>query len=171
MIGGPLHKLDVAGRSLAPAAVTIMLMLVNLVPSQMTGYERVAPSFVLMSVYYWTIHRPDLLPPLAVFLIGLLEDLLGGGPVGLHALILMMVQWTILTQRGFFLSSTFTMMWLGFAVVVAGSAFILWLAATVASLELVAIDALLVQGLLTLTLFPLMAWLLIHVHRAFLHHI
>ena len=171
MIGGPLHKLDVAGRSLAPTAVTVMLLLVNLAPLHMTGYERVAPSFVLMSIYYWAIHRPDLLPPSAVFVIGLLQDLLGGGPLGLNALILVMAHWTILTQRGFFLSSTFPMLWLGFVVVVAGAALAQWLAASLASFELVAIDALVIQGLLTLTLFPLMAWLLIQVHRAFLHQI
>ncbi|CAK0769243.1 rod shape-determining protein MreD [uncultured Gammaproteobacteria bacterium] len=171
MIGGPLHKLDVAGRSLAPTAMTVMLLLVNLAPSHMTGYERVAPSFALMSIYYWTIHRPDLLPMSVVFVIGLLQDLLGGGPLGLNALVLIMVQWTVLSQRGFFLSSTFPMLWLGFVVVVAGAAFVLWLAASIASFELVAIDAPVIQGLLTLALFPLMAWLLILAHRAFLHQI
>jgi rod shape-determining protein MreD len=40
------------------------------------------PLLALMPVYFWCLVRPDLMPPAVAFLIGLLEDLLSGGPPG-----------------------------------------------------------------------------------------
>jgi len=39
----------------------------------------------LAAIYFWALVRPDLMPPRAVLIIGLLEDLLSGGPPGLWA--------------------------------------------------------------------------------------
>jgi len=44
------------------------------------------PLLSLMPVYFWCMVRPDLLPAGAVFVIGLSEDLLSGGPPGVWAL-------------------------------------------------------------------------------------
>ena len=38
-----------------------------------------------MPVYFWSLVRPDLMPPGAVFFLGLAEDLLSGGPPGVWA--------------------------------------------------------------------------------------
>jgi rod shape-determining protein MreD len=44
------------------------------------------PLLALMPVYFWCLVRPDLMPPSAAFAIGLVEDLLSGGPPGVWAL-------------------------------------------------------------------------------------
>ncbi len=44
-----------------------------------------SPLFVLMPIYFWCLVRPDLMPPAAAFFLGLLEDLLSGGPPGVWA--------------------------------------------------------------------------------------
>ncbi len=40
------------------------------------------PVFAFMPIYFWCLVRPDLMPAPAVFLIGALQDLLSGGPMG-----------------------------------------------------------------------------------------
>ena len=162
------QRLDKTGRNLAPIAVTVMLLLVGMVPLQIPSYTTVAPALTLMSVYYWAIHRPDLLRLGAVFGIGLLQDLLSGGPLGLNALTLVCVHWTVLTQRRFFLANTFALLWFGFAFIVLGAALLQWAAVCALSATLLPFDAPLFQALLTLALFPVFAWLFIRVHRAFL---
>lgn len=162
------QRLDRAGRSLAPFAVTVLLVLMGMVPLPIPAYAPVAPSFGLMAVYYWTIHRPDLLRPSAVFAIGLLQDLLSGTPLGLSALVLVSVHWTVLHQRRLFLASTFVLMWFGFALVVLGSGFLQWLVHSAFHATLLRIDTMLGQAVLTLALFPMFAWIFVRVHRAFL---
>lgn len=162
------QRLDRMGRNLAPFAVTVMLVLLGLVPLRIPHYTPVAPLLTLMAVYYWSIHRPDLLRPSAVFAIGLLQDLLSGGPLGLNALMLLAVHGVVLSQRRYFLASTFALMWFGFALIVVGAALLQWTAFSVLDGALLAMDAAFAQAMLTLALFPILAWLFVRIHRAFL---
>lgn len=162
------QRLDKAGRNLAPFAVTVMLMLLGMVPVPVPSYTQVAPALTLISVYYWAIHRPDLMRPGVAFLIGLLQDLLTGGPLGVNALIMVMTQGAVLTQRRVFLASTFALLWFGFAMIMLGAAVVQWLAFSVLNATLLPFVTALFQALLTMAMFPAVAWLLIRVHRAFL---
>lgn len=162
------QRIDKTGRNLAPFAITVILGLLGMVPLRIPSFTEVAPSLTLMAVYYWTIHRPDLLRPGAVFFIGLLQDLLSGAPLGLHGLILVLVQWGVLTQRRFFLANTFSLMWVGFAMIVFGAAFTEWLVFCALNTMVMPFQALFAQALLTLALFPVFAWMFIRIHRAFL---
>jgi len=165
------QRLDLAGRSLAPVAVTVMLVLLGMVPLYLPGYDRVVPSLALMSVYYWAIHRPDLVPPSVAFAIGLLQDMLAGTPLGVTALVLVLCHWVVVSQRSFFLANSFMMLWVGFGFIVLGSVWVQWLAFSVLSLRMVSLQAPLFQALLTLALFPMFAWFFIRVHRAFLREL
>ena len=93
------QRLDKTGRNLAPFAVTVMLALIGLVPVPAPGYAPVAPFLTAIAIYYWAIHRPDLMRPGTAFLIGLLQDLLTGGPLGVNALVLVHV---VASVSGFF---------------------------------------------------------------------
>ncbi len=165
------QRLDQIGRSLAPAAVTLMLVLLGMVPLCLPGWDKVAPSTALMSVYYWSIHRPDLLPPSAAFGIGLLQDLLAGTPPGMTALVLVSCHLVVETQRAFFLANAFLILWLGFGFMAFGAALLQGLLYSVFYQTLVPMQIPLVQAAVTLVLFPLFASLFISVHRAFLKEI
>lgn len=71
--------------ALLPLLLSVgLVVLVNL-PVSLTGRLLPAPVLALASVYYWVLVRPDLMPPAAALLVGLLEDILSGGPPGLWA--------------------------------------------------------------------------------------
>lgn len=163
------QRLDKAGRNLAPFAITTMLVLVGMIRIPVPAYAPVAPNLTLISVYYWTIHRPDLMRPGVAFLIGLLQDLLIGGPLGVNALMLVVAQWAVMNQRRVFLASTFVLLWIGFAMVMIGAAFLQWLAFSALNATILPLKPALFQGLLTVAMFPALGWLLIRVHRAFLN--
>ena len=162
------QRLDQTGRHLAPGLVTVVLVLASSIPLYLPNYERVVPILALMAVYFWAIHRPDLIRPSAAFMIGLLQDLLSGGTLGLNALLLVLVHWVVVTQRGFFLANSFLMLWWGFALTAFGAGVLLWLAGSMLFLHFLPVDAFLFQALLTICLFPPFAWLFIRVHRTFL---
>jgi rod shape-determining protein MreD len=162
------QRLDRMGRNLAPFAVSVMLVLLALIPLRIPGFTTITPPLVITSIYYWSIHRPDLMRPLVVFGIGLLQDFLTGAPLGLNAGLFLCVHGVVVTQRRLFLAGPFSMMWVGFSVVIFGGLVLQWLAYSLLSATPMRISAALIQTLLTVALFPLMAAVFIRIHRAFL---
>jgi rod shape-determining protein MreD len=78
---GPLRILV----ALLPLILALALVVLVNLPVSLTGRLFPAPILALAAVYYWVLVRPDLMPPGAVFIVGLLEDVLSGGPPGLWA--------------------------------------------------------------------------------------
>ena len=109
-----------------PFVVALLCVVLTMVPFGFWPGVVVAPSFALMAVYYWSLYRPDLMPPIAIFLVGLYQDLLSGGPLGLWALIYLMVYGIIVSQRLFFIGKAFFAIWFGLGVVVALTSMIMW---------------------------------------------
>lgn len=161
-------RMDASVRHLVPFAVTLGLLLLTAVPSHLPFLTGISPMLPLVGVYYWAIYRPDLLPAWAAFVIGLLADVIAGTPLGVDALVLLVVQGLSARQRRFFLGKSFTVSWWAFALLAAGAAGATW--ALVALLVGRPMDAspLIFEYLLTLGLFPLLTWALAHTQMAFL---
>ncbi len=168
MIGEVANQLDRSARRLFPFALTILLVTLSVLPLPVPGYALVVPSFGLMSVYYWAIHRPDLMPAPAVFAIGLLEDILTGTPIGLGALTLLVVYGAMRNQRRPFFGKPFPVMWFGFLIVAPAATFGRWLLASALEGQIVPLEAPLIQLLLMLAIYPWLTWLLAAAQRAFL---
>ncbi len=162
------HRLDALARRLTPFALTLVLVVVGAVPLHIPGFARVAPLLPLMAVYHWDIYRPRLLPAFAVFLIGLLQDTVSGTPIGVNALVFVGVYGVVLSQRRFFAGKSFAVVWLGFAVIAAGAALLSWILVSALNAALVAPRAVVFQYLVTLGVFPLLAWVFLRWQRAFL---
>lgn len=168
MTGDIFHKLDLAARHAAPGAVTLILVLVGVTPTHLPYYSAIAPMLPLASVYYWGVHRPDLMPMWLIFLVGLLHDVLTDSPIGLHAAILLLCQWVLLRQRRFLAGRPFAMLWFGYVVVVVGVGLLEWIGTGLYDLAVAPARPVLIRAVLTIALFPPLAWLFIQVHRGFL---
>jgi rod shape-determining protein MreD len=152
-------------RGLVPAVTILLMLVVSLVPLSLPYFSQVAPAVTLIAVFYWTIYRPDLLPPVAVFVLGALQDLIVGTPLGMSALVLLLTSGFVSSQRRALIGKSFAIVWLGFAVTALGVALLSWVAASLYFLTLVRIVPVLVQGAVTVALYPLFAWCLNQVHR------
>jgi len=169
MAVGMWHRLDQTGRNLLPFGTTIGFMLLAMTPLHLPGFSTVAPPLALVAVFYWAIHRPDLLRPSIVFMIGVLHDLLSGAPLGMAPLVFVLVYWALLTQRRFFRGSSFLLLWFGFAMVAAGAAAVQWAAYSLIAAVVLDFRAAGFQALVAIAIFPLPAWGLMRIHRAFLN--
>lgn len=163
--GGPWTKLDNFARSLAPGLITLVLILLSVMPTKIPGWSHIAPAFVLMSVYYWAIYRPDLLPAIAVFALGLIEDVLSGAPIGVHAFSLLLAYGLVVSQRRFFHGKSFGVVWWGFMLVAAGVMTVEWL--LMSALKGAPIDPrpALFSLMLTAVIYPAVAACFIAAHR------
>lgn len=114
-----------------PVVATVILIFFSVLPWGVTRIVALELVVAIISVYYWGIYRPDLMPVGAAFLIGLVVDLLGGGVFGLNAMLLVVIQWVAIGQRRALMSKTFMIGWLGYLLISAGAMTIAWLISSV----------------------------------------
>ena len=159
------EKLSWAVRLLVVQGLTLFLLLLNSISFSLPFTGDVRPFFVLMAIYYWAIYRPTLIPPAMVFVIGVLLDFLAGFPIGLHAILLLVVQWAVRDQRVFLMGQPYVMVWIGFVLVCSLFSCAEWLffwsyAGVMAPLKVVAGNI-----VLSILFFPLVTLLFIVTHR------
>ncbi len=164
-------KLDIAARQLTPFALTMVLTLLTVLPLQVPGLGVAGPVWTLMGLYYWVLYRPDLMPVGAVFVVGLMLDALSGTPLGSNALIFLLLHRLVVSQRRFFYGKTFSIIWLGFALVAAGTFAATWLLTSVWHGAFLDPRGVAFRYLVTLVLFPLIFRALFEWQRLFLKQV
>lgn len=162
------HRLDRAVRHVSPFVVTVMLVVLNAIPLPVPDYRSIVPLVPLMAIYYWALYRPELMPIGAVFLVGILEDVLTGAPLGLNAFLFLLVHSLIRSRRRLIAGKGFTVAWIVFMLVVLGAGVVSWLVAALLYDAPIRLEPAVTQLTLTLALYPCLAWFLIRVQRAFL---
>lgn len=88
------------------------------------------PIFALYPIFFWSLYGPERMPAPAVFGVGIVQDLILGGPVGLWAMAFLLAHAGILWQREFFLGRSFSAVWTGFGFAAGFAAFIAWICAS-----------------------------------------
>ncbi len=160
--------MDLWLRHIMPFGMTLGLLLLTCLPVHIPGLSGVMPMLPLMSVYYWALFRPDLLPVGTAFAIGLTNDILVGMPLGVNALVLASVQRLATTQRRFFLARSFLASWLAFALLAAGAVGLGWLLMEMMAEHPVGLLQMALAYLATLGLFPAATQMMARAQMAFL---
>ncbi|MDP9127333.1 MAG: rod shape-determining protein MreD [Pseudomonadota bacterium] len=161
-----LQRLDNAARMALPFVTALLCVLLGVVAWPLPWLGAVAPPLALVTLYYWSIHRPDLFRPWMAFVIGLLNDTVHFLPLGTSALLFVAAHQVIFRQRRFFAGHSFFMLWSGFALTALVVMSLGWLLQGLISWHLAPIFPLLMQSLLAIVFFPLPCWLLIRLQRA-----
>jgi rod shape-determining protein MreD len=153
---------------LVPLATTFAVTLVAVLPLPIPYYNLAAPSLTLIAVYYWMVFRPDLMPMVGLFAIGIVNDALAGAPLGVSSLIYVLAHAVIVSQRRYIVGQTFWMLWCGFALLAPAARLIEWTAMSLLRGAPLAPLATLSGSFLTVLAFPLVAAVLVRTQRALL---
>ena len=122
-----LEHLDRAARAAVPAASIAVLLVVSVVP--WVG-DRAAPALALAAVYFWGGRRPDLVPALFVFGVGLTHDSVADAPFGLMALVYLFALGAARSQRLLVVGQPFAVGWAVFGAVALAASAIAWAGAS-----------------------------------------
>ncbi|MBL4894279.1 MAG: rod shape-determining protein MreD [Emcibacter sp.] len=147
-------------RGLLPFISTLVLVLLMQIQYRLFFLDNIFPFLSLISVYYWSIFKPRLMPVAAVFLLGLLQDILSGGPLGMMALLLVLVQIFVVRQGRRFLEKEFLFNWLVFIFVALLFGLSNWVIASIYLKETQNFLNSFGQSMLTIAIFPGVAWAL-----------
>ena len=162
------YKIDFIARRSTPFLLTIVLVIIAQAPLKVSGVAPVTLSVGLISVYYWALHRPSVLPVTAVFLTGLLQDILAFTPMGLGALSLVIVYGVMVSQRRLFHGKSFVFVWWGFAMTALAVGIIRWLLVSMIEGDIVLLMPTIIECVLTVTLYPVFGYFFVLVHRSLL---
>lgn len=162
------QKLDRGARILSPVLVAVMLMFIMMVPLRLPNFGTIAPSIALMAVFYWAVYRPDLIGPVAVGLMGFLQDAISGAPLGMNAMVCLLVYSSVVSQRQLFLAHGFLILWWGFTLTALIAGLMTWAIHSFLHFDIVPFDPVLYQAAAGISLFPAVAWLFGKVQRSFL---
>lgn len=165
MMAALLHQLDLWARRMIPAGLSIAFVLFAVMPLPIPGYSAIVPMLALASVFFWAVHYPSLLPPVAVFTIGLVQDVLTGALLGSGAVVLLLAYGAVIRQRVFFRNKSFLVIWWSFMIVALGAGMLAWVLASLFDGRLVPAGAALTQVLLTIAVYPLLTGILHGVHK------
>lgn len=162
------EQLDRTTRQLVPVALTLAFVLISVVPVQVSGYGAIAPAVSLIAVFYWAMSRPDLQPAIAVFAIGLVEDVLHGYPLGGTAAVLLLAHLVVLWQARYLHGKSYWVVWLAFALIALGAGLLRWL--IVSGIDGAAADlpGAFFQVLMTVAVFPVVTLMLARVQSSVL---
>ena len=143
--------------ALLPFLLSVLLVGIANLPLSLTGGLLPAPILALGSVYFWLLLRPDLMPAIAVLMIGLLEDLVSGGPPGLWTAGFIAAYSFTERQRDVLegLSSLGTL--IGFAGAVLIAALVAYALAWAVFLRAPPVAPLMLECVMTVLLYPLIA--------------
>lgn len=159
------QRLDTLARHMVPALTGLVAVLVMAVPAQTPALTLIAPWLSLAVVYYWIVYRPDLMNAVVVFGIAVIQDLLLGPWPGLNSLVFLAVYGIVLLQRRLILRGGFPMLWFSFAWVGLGAEVGAWLAMSLLNLQAMPVTAPLFRVGMTVAVFPVVAWVLMRIHR------
>jgi len=161
-------RLDGTARNLSPMAFTILLIMIGMVPLRVPNLAPVMPALGLIAVYFWLVYRPESMPAWAVFLVGLVQDLLGGGALGVSVFVLLVVYATLAGQRRFFSRDSFFLMWLTFLPIAAGAFILTWVFNSLIADAALDPRPAAFQYLTTVAFYPCVAWVFLQAQRVFL---
>lgn len=142
-----------------------MLLLLAAAPLDVPGQAQLQPALALACVFFWSLAWPASMPPLAVFLLGLLADLLGLTPPGVSVLLLLAAHGLAAGLRRVLAQQGLLAVWLVFVAVAAWAAATEWAMVGLLSVRLMPVSAALLQFGLTAGLYPALAALFTQAHR------
>ncbi|MFN3232893.1 MAG: rod shape-determining protein MreD [Alphaproteobacteria bacterium] len=128
-MSGLIFRMLVAIRGSIPFLIGILFACFTFAQYGTSAFSLVVPPLTLPVIYYWTLRHPDLMPAWAALLIGLWQDILVGGPLGLMALLLVLMRAAVDSQRSILLPQSGLIRWFGYALISFGLVALGWVVA------------------------------------------
>ncbi len=160
---GPLQRLDAGARAIFPVSLTAFLAVMAAVP---IGPPSLVIALALPCVFFWSLFRPAAMPPLAVFALGLLADLLSFQPLGVGVLLLLVTHGVAMRWRAVIARAPFLVAWLAFSALALGAAALGWLLQLVLTLQWPPLAPPLALAAMMLGMYPPLALVLSRMHMA-----
>tara|TARA_A100001037_G_scaffold22342_2_gene18590 strand:+ start:1554 stop:2078 length:525 start_codon:yes stop_codon:yes gene_type:complete len=138
-----------------PSAITFVLVLLTVIPYGVPELNRTMPLLPLIAIFFWSIHCPTLYPIIFSFFLGLLQDAVGGTPIGFSSAIYLAMHALVGYQHTFFYDKNFLVLWCAFSVLSGLIVFLGYIVLVVFHLAFLPVTPIVMQLFVTIAIYPL----------------
>lgn len=160
---GLLATLDRWGRLVLPGTVLLFFVLLTLAPVRAPYLSDALPLLPALAVFQFSLATPERLPGLLLLAMGILLDLLLGGPgapVGVSALGFVLIRHSVVANRRYLVGVPFLFQWIGFCILCGGFVVLVWAMTAVFTWTAIDPRPALFQYAVAIVIYPLLAPLL-----------
>lgn len=150
-----------------PALFTIFLIIITRVPFEDSEAGMFIPIFGLIFTYYFCLYHPRYAKLWLIFLLGLLEDFLSGGYLGLTSLLLLLVAALFERQRKIFLQGSYLAGIFIFIFFSLAFSVLYWLLTSFIEAQFLPGLPFFIQGLITALVYPVYVFVIGRINRRF----
>ena len=148
------QKCDLAIRQTLPFLTAFIAALLMATQTHVPRLNSMMPMLTLGVVFFWAVHRPLLFGMGSAFVIGLMQDLITGVPLGLGTFILLLTRAGVTPQARLFLGKPLVVHWWGFILLALVAALLSWVLAAMILGVIAPIGQVLMSALLGVVVFP-----------------
>ncbi len=163
---GLLATLGRWGRQLLPGLVLLFFVLLTLAPLRAPYLSDALPLLPAMVVYQYSLATPERLPGPLLLAMGVLLDLLLGGPgapVGISALGFVLIRASVTANRRYLVGVPFLFQWIGFCILSWGFVVLVWIFTALFTWTAIDPAPAMMQYAVALVVYPVLAPLLARV--------
>src|SRR5215471_16029726 len=163
---GVLAMLDRWGRLLTPATVLLFFVLLTFAPLRVPYVADLLPLLPALAVFQFSLATPERLPGPLLLVMGVLLDLLLGGPgapVGVSALGFVLIRAAVVANRRYLVGVPFLFQWFGFCLLALGFVMLVWILTSLWTWTAIDPTQAFVQYVVVVVIYPLLAPLVVRV--------
>lgn len=163
---GLLATLDRIGRFALPGTVLLFFVVLTLAPLRVPYLSDTLPLLPALVVFQYSLATPERLPGPLLLAMGVLLDLLLGGPgapVGVSALGFVLIRASVMSNRRYLVGVPFLFQWIGFCLLSWGYVLIVWLLTSLFTWTAIDPTPAMMQYAVVIVLYPLLGPLLARV--------
>ncbi len=163
---GLLATLDRWGRLILPGLTLLFFVLLTLAPVRAPYVSDTLPLLPALVVYQFSLATPERLPGPVLLALGVLLDLLLGGPgapVGVSALGFVLIRASVVNNRRYLVGVPFLFQWIGFCLLAWGFVILVWIFTALWTWTAIDPAPAMMQYAVVIVVYPLLAPLLARV--------
>ena len=163
---GLLATLDRWGRLMLPGVTLLFFVLLTLAPLRAPYLSDTLPLLPALVVYQFSLATPERLPGPLLLALGVLLDLLLGGPgapVGVSALGFVLIRAAVVNNRRYLVGVPFLFQWVGFCILAWGFVVMVWILTALWTWTAIDPAPAMMQYAVVIVVYPLLAPLLARV--------
>ncbi len=163
---GLLAMLDRWGRLALPGTILLFFVLLTLAPLRAPYLSGALPLLPALAVFQFSLATPERLPGPLLLAMGILLDLLLGGPgapVGVSALGFVLIRAAVVNNRRYLVGVPFLFQWFGFCLLAWGFVVLVWFFTALWTWTAIDPVPAMMQYVVVVVIYPLLAPLLARV--------
>jgi hypothetical protein len=163
---GVLAMLDRWGRAMLPGVLLLFFVVLTLAPLRAPYLSDALPLLPALVVFQFSLATPERLPGPLLLAMGVLLDLLLGGPgapVGVSALGFVLMRAAVVANRRYLVGVPFLFQWIGFCLLAFGYVLVVWLFTALWTWMTIDPVPAMMQYVVVIVIYPLLAPLLARV--------